>query len=571
MDNFLLQAIVDETAPKLLGQRLRKVYQPSSTDLVLTFKSGPANSLLISTDPDRLSLYLGHRSMSETSDKQSDLPGFAARLRKSLGSSRLVGIEKLGDDRVIFLDFGGADDVGRSATRRLAISLAGRSADTYLIENQTIVASLKNRNIGETYHPPSPAADRLDPFLLPDAVWLDLIAESSGNVGAAAARLLGFTRTLTRELEFLSGAVGPIVALRDLLARLSEDPPEPAIYSKVGLESLALEPGQPEAEMFLTYIKLQHLEDVVVTRFQSLSEAAERYFALLASRRVVTEKRQELTSQLKSQLRKQASLREKLTRELSQCGNADAHQRFGDLLLANLHQIARSGDEFVVTDYFAPGEPTIGVPDKQTADPRVAAEHYFKLARKARNGIAAIKKRLPGVDATVGQLEESLDQLSRASSLDALARIQSGVRLPAQQKGRVRKKGEEVRERFPGVRRYRSTDGYEILIGRTDRDNDNLTLRIAKSLDMWFHAADYPGSHVVLRNPQRKVVPHTSIKEAAELAAKFSQARDDSKVAVNYCARKFVTKPKGFAPGQVRLASFKTILVEPREIIERLY
>ena len=125
-------------------------------------------------------------------------------------------------------------------------------------------------------------------------------------------------------------------------------------------------------------------------------------------------------------------------------------------------------------------------------------------------------------------------------------------------------------ESLPGVRRYRSSDGYEILVGRTDRDNDQLTMRIAKSFDLWFHAADYPGSHVVLRNPRRQPVPQRSIAEAAQLAAKFSQAKDAPKVAVNYCEKKFVTKPKGFAPGQVRLSSFKTILVEPAEAGERL-
>ena len=100
--------------------------------------------------------------------------------------------------------------------------------------------------------------------------------------------------------------------------------------------------------------------------------------------------------------------------------------------------------------------------------------------------------------------------------------------------------------------------------------NDNLTFRVAKSADLWFHAADYPGSHAVLRNPQRKEVPINSILEAAALAAKFSQARENAKVAVNYCEKKFVTKPKGFAPGQVRLSSFKTVMVEPREAGERL-
>jgi predicted ribosome quality control (RQC) complex YloA/Tae2 family protein len=126
-------------------------------------------------------------------------------------------------------------------------------------------------------------------------------------------------------------------------------------------------------------------------------------------------------------------------------------------------------------------------------------------------------------------------------------------------------------EKLTGLRRYRSSDGYEILVGRTDRDNDHLTFRIAKSYDLWFHTADYPGSHVVLRNPRRNQIPPRAITEAAQLAAKFSQAKGGARVAVNYCERKFVTRMKGFAPGQVRLSSFKTVLVEPSEAGERVF
>jgi predicted ribosome quality control (RQC) complex YloA/Tae2 family protein len=121
------------------------------------------------------------------------------------------------------------------------------------------------------------------------------------------------------------------------------------------------------------------------------------------------------------------------------------------------------------------------------------------------------------------------------------------------------------------VRRYRSSDGYEILVGRAARDNYELTFKLARSHDLWLHAADYPGSHVVVRVHSRdEEVPHRTLVEAAQLAAHFSQAKADAKVAVHHTRRKFVSKIKGAAPGLVRLASFRTILVEPREACERI-
>ncbi len=119
------------------------------------------------------------------------------------------------------------------------------------------------------------------------------------------------------------------------------------------------------------------------------------------------------------------------------------------------------------------------------------------------------------------------------------------------------------------MRRYLSSDDYEILVGRAAQTNDRLTFKIARPHDLWLHAADYPGSHVVIRNPTRNEVPHRTIIEAAQLAAKFSQAGADSKVTVHYTSRKFLTKPKGVAPGLVRMSSFKTITVAPGENISR--
>ena len=120
------------------------------------------------------------------------------------------------------------------------------------------------------------------------------------------------------------------------------------------------------------------------------------------------------------------------------------------------------------------------------------------------------------------------------------------------------------------MRRYLSTDGYEVLVGRAARDNDNLTFRVAQPNDLWMHAGDYPGSHVVVRNPTRKEVPHRTLIEAAQLAGRFSQASDDAKVVVHYTERKFVSKPKRAAPGLVRLSRFKSITVEPKEGVARL-
>jgi predicted ribosome quality control (RQC) complex YloA/Tae2 family protein len=227
-----------------------------------------------------------------------------------------------------------------------------------------------------------------------------------------------------------------------------------------------------------------------------------------------------------------------------------------------------------VVDFYDEAQSKIEIPSANKPTAQEAAEHYFKLARKARHGIEAISERLPKVENEIEQFERQIAQLAAIIRADELKAFAAQINPPASQTKQESKPSQPGKkpkvEKLTGVRRYRSSDGYEILVGRTDRDNDHLTFRIAKSFDLWFHAADYPGSHVLLRNPQRKPVPPRSVTEAAQLAAKFSQARAMGSVAVNYCERKFVSKMKGFAPGQVRLSSFKTVIVEPGEAGERI-
>src|SRR5213078_3460666 len=151
-----------------------------------------------------------------------------------------------------------------------------------------------------------------------------------------------------------------------------------------------------------------------------------------------------------------------------------------------------------------------------------------------------VAERLRQIDQEIVKLEEreeELDRIIQAEDLTALASFDKAQAAPK----RSRTKQEDAK-RIPGVRRYRSSDGYEILVGRAARDNDNLTFRVARPHDLWLHAADYPGSHVIVRNPNRAEIPHRTIIEAAQLAAAFSQAKRDAKVDVHYTQRKFLSK-----------------------------
>lgn len=243
-------------------------------------------------------------------------------------------------------------------------------------------------------------------------------------------------------------------------------------------------------------------------------------------------------------------------------GDAEQWKRFGDLLLANLANAERKNGKVSVTDFYDENLRAIEIEIEENLSITEAAEKFFRRYTKARNAQKEIAKRLDVLKSEIEQLEVKKEQLEQAiaeGDEDFLDKI-SG-------KETVKKSGktkEKNQESFSGARNYLSSDGFEILVGKGSKDNDYLTFKVAKSQDLWLHAADYPGSHVVVKNPNRKEIPPKTLVEAAQFAAFFSQARTEAKVAVHYTQKKFVFKPKGAIAGLVNLSSFKTILVEPK-------
>ena len=268
-------------------------------------------------------------------------------------------------------------------------------------------------------------------------------------------------------------------------------------------------------------------------------------------------------------IRQKHTLQKHLHEDLVRHGDPEEHKRTGDLLLANVATAVRNGSKVRINDYYAEGAPVIEIDVDENHSLQDEAAARFRQYTKAKRAAGEIAERLKQIDRETGNLErrlEQLDQIIQARDKIAL----DGFEKPAPAPKVQSKKSAKHEQKISGVRRYLSTDGYEILVGRAARDNDNLTFRVAQPNDLWMHAGDYPGSHVVVRNPTRKEVPHRTLVEAAQLAGRFSQASDDTKVVVHYTERKFLSKPKGAAPGLVRMSRFRSIRVEPKEAVERM-
>ena len=301
--------------------------------------------------------------------------------------------------------------------------------------------------------------------------------------------------------------------------------------------------------------------------FPSLSEALDDHYTRLELSQTFASRVQSARDRIKKELAQRRKLKRNLERDLAEHGDPEQHKRLGDLLLANIATAVRNGDKVSISDYYSEGAPTLVLEVDKDSSLQDEAGRHFSRYTKAKRAAQEISARLATLEPELLKLRERQTELERILATGDEEALRQFDQRPEQSQSKAKKKQDE---KFTGVRRYLSSDAYEILVGRAAQTNDRLTFKIARPHDLWLHAADYPGSHVVIRNPTRNEVPHRTIIEAAQLAAKFSQAGDDSKVTVHYTSRKFLTKPKGVAPGLVRMSSFKTITVTPGENISRL-
>ncbi|HEY0170194.1 MAG TPA: NFACT RNA binding domain-containing protein, partial [Pyrinomonadaceae bacterium] len=282
---------------------------------------------------------------------------------------------------------------------------------------------------------------------------------------------------------------------------------------------------------------LRKTADIPREGFSSLSEALDRHYQKLDAERAFDARASAAMSRLRQQISSQRKLRDNLSRDLAAHGDADEHRRAGDLLLANIGTAVRDGGKVRLTDFYAEDTPTVEMEVDENRSLQDEAARRFARYTKAKRAAREISERLEKIEPELAALEERRAELERIidardpAALEEFNGGKAGGKKEAGAKGggaraktAARTKGskKDSADRGRTLRRYRSSDGYEIVVGRGARENDEVTFRVARSYDTWMHAADYPGSHVVVRARGRdEPVPHRTLVEAARLAAHF--------------------------------------------------
>jgi predicted ribosome quality control (RQC) complex YloA/Tae2 family protein len=573
MENSYLSALAYEITPLLLGRAVARILA-NRAELLLDFRIPNGRYLFLSLDPTYPAVFLAlEAELSDRFEGQSAHP-FLLMLRKKLLGARLTGLSKPAGDRVVSLDFERFDLSGERRKLSLILTLTGKSSNAFITDE----------------------ARRIE------AVWMPRGGFAAGDIIEAGAKGLDASELIQSvdqsmgieeiiekyfkselrfgpliEKEFLARAAeqSPAAAFRSVVEDMFLKSPSPLVYSLVPLGEVGRRPVSVRGGLLLSHFELAQARGMRRKQFGSLSEAAEAFYRARADALKFQSDFQRVRKDINAEIKKRESLTAALMMDRSRHDDPDHLKRCGDLLLANIGSARIEGSSVKVIDYYDPDQREIAIETGEATTLQQAASHYFARYQKARRAIVAIESRTSEIDVDLAVLRELLQELDREPTTEAIARVEARLdSLLKRQRGR---RGQRQSQRQSGVKSQReggrwfiSSDGYEMVVGRNDRENDSITFRLARPQDIWLHAADYPGSHVVIRNPRRADVAHRTIIEAASLAAYYSGARRDGKVSVHYTMRKFVSKPPRAKPGLVRLSSFKTLMVEPRADLDRL-
>jgi predicted ribosome quality control (RQC) complex YloA/Tae2 family protein len=568
MENFYLSALVGELRRQLIGRNVGAV-SLSITQLLFDLRRGDDGALVVSLGRTSPAIFLSSKPLKQLTREANSTSPFAALLKKHIAGAEIISINKPPLDRVVHLEFERYDLAGNRERARLVLAMTGRSANAYLFNSEKRLLAMMDER-GDL-----PSDELLDA----DGKRFDVAAlnvKLSNDLSQSEIEDRFFTETifspqLKKEFVARCRTLPPAEAMRSLLSDLFDRAPKPLLYSRLPFDEAASRLINLKSDLRLSHIPLVQAEEFASRDFATLSEAAEAYQDLRERQRALRNEYDQTRQLLAQAVRRQETTLAAIRRDRERFDEPERLKRFGDLLLANLATARVEGATARVIDYFDEEQPEVAIEIVENRPLQHAAARYFAQYQKAQRALLAINEREQQVTARLAPLRQLLASLHA----DATASEIAETRAAAERALGIKRKAEPVATRRAKkgaitTRRFRTTDGFEVLVGRSDRENDELTFRTARPTDIWLHAADYPGSHVVIRNPARTEVPQRSIAEAAEVAAFYSQAKREAKAAVHYTQRKFITKPPRAKPGLVRLSSFKTILVEPRCILEKI-
>lgn len=568
LDGATLHIFVNQLNDEAVGARIEKITMPYKDRIILSLSArGFSKKLLVSCNPESPRINYTEQKY----ENPVTPPMICMLLRKRLTSGRLREVRQAGLDRIVMLDFDCKNELGDDIILTLVIEIMGRLSNIILIQDGKIIDCVR----------------RFDPeegkrFMLPGAKYelpapQDKVNLLENEPAAVIERLKSCNQPLNKALMSVIDGISPIIsrecahltlANADKPANLLNDYEYNKLSGVIGeLKDDIISGGKPiivcdenGRPKDFTFVKItQYGSKFSFIPCGSISEMIDEFY----SKRDLSELIRRRSADL---LKTITNLSERCERkihnreiELKATKSREKYRIYGELVKANIHQINPGDSEIECVNYYDENCAMIKIPLDVALSPSKNAQKYFNEYRKLSNAAGMLEGLINSAKEELKYLDSVFDELCRAKTETNILQIREELNLSGFIKGSSDKRRKPIKSK---PLKFISSDGFEIFVGKNNRQNDELTLKTAAKTDIWLHTKDLAGSHVII-SANGSDVPEQTLIEAAYLAAKHSKGEQSHHVAVDYTPVKYVKKPSGAKPGMMIYSTNKTIFADP--------
>ncbi len=576
LDGIFLHHTVKEIKDFAVGARIEKIYQPNKDELVLSLRSREgAKKLLLSARASSARVCFTDYSL----ENPKTPPMLCMLLRKRLGNAKITDVYQIGYERIMYIEAEAINELGDLEKLVIISEIMGKYSNIILTDsNGIIIDSLKRVDMtmssqrlvlpGVKYELP-PKQDKLS---LDDAKTVDIIEKIISNPAektlnkAILESIIGVSPIVCREIEYFVSAgkeltnknlsENDIAKLKyhlDKLRATAEEVSGTAV-------SVSRSDGTPFDFSFMNI--MQYGSAAKIKRYNSFCELLDKFYYEKDHLERIKSRSQDLLKVITNSISRLSRKINAQKAELEQSEDREHLRICGDLLQANIYNIQRGATEVTVDNFYDENNAPVTIKLDPALSPTQNAQKYYKDYQKAKTAQTVLKGQIEKALSEIEYLETIFDSLTRAEGESDI----SEIRQELCESGYIKR--QNSRQKPPKAlppHEFMTSDGYTVLVGRNNRQNDKLTLKTASKNDLWFHTKNIPGSHTVIVT-NGDDVPESSILEAACLAAYHSKARMSSQVPVDYTLIKNVSKPQGAKYGMVIYVKNKTVYVTPKMI-----
>ncbi len=567
-DGVVIANLVHDMNNLIVNGRINKIYQPEEDELLLVIKNeGETRRLYLSASASLPLIYM----VSKNKENPMTAPNFCMLLRKHIGSGRIVSVTQPNFERIVDIEVEHRDEMGDLCTKHLLVEIMGKHSNIIFVDNEykildsikrisLLVSSVREVLPGRDYtFPPS---DKLDPMKVTfDELQSSIETKPYSVMKWLYGTLNGISPVTASEICYRAGidADSSVSSLDEsVFDRLYKvfDEVRNDIASGNFYPMIAYENGNP---VEYSSIKLTSFKDEDIKAMDSISDVLESYYA---EKNIITRIRQksgELRHIVATAVERTAKKLDLQLKQLKSTEKRDKYKVYGELINTYGYSVPAGAKSFVALNYYTnedieiPLDPDISVSDN--------AQKYFNRYNKLKRTYEALSDLTKETEAEFKHLQSIQVALDMALNEKDLTEIKEELALCGYMK--KSRGGKKVKEAKSKPLHYISSDGYHMYVGKNNFQNDEITFKLANAGDLWFHANDIPGSHVIVKLGTDKDVPDATYEEAARLAAYYSKGRTDSKVEIDYTVRGNIKKPNGAKPGFVIYHTNYSIIAIP--------